>query len=80
MCVEKWLMFRANVDPTLVHVTDSLFCIQTTGISVIQISIFQLKKKIMLFLNELERVDATAVQYLLLLGVCVFCGSNIVHI
>ncbi|XP_072523424.1 tectonic-3-like isoform X2 [Salminus brasiliensis] len=29
VCVESWLMFRANVDPQLVTVTDSLFCVQT---------------------------------------------------
>ncbi|XP_075890439.1 tectonic-3-like [Nelusetta ayraudi] len=29
VCIEKWLMFRANVDPALVNVTDSLFCIRT---------------------------------------------------
>ncbi|XP_029954584.1 tectonic-3 isoform X2 [Salarias fasciatus] len=28
VCVEKWLMFRANVDSSLVTVTDSLFCVQ----------------------------------------------------
>ncbi|TWW81311.1 Tectonic-1 Precursor [Takifugu flavidus] len=27
VCVEKWLMFRANVDPALITVTDSLICI-----------------------------------------------------
>ncbi|KAJ0015938.1 hypothetical protein NQD34_014228 [Periophthalmus magnuspinnatus] len=30
VCVEKWLMFRANVDSSLVTVTDSLFCVQPT--------------------------------------------------
>ncbi|KAK1794409.1 hypothetical protein P4O66_011289, partial [Electrophorus voltai] len=28
VCVESWLMFRANVDPALVTVTDSLFCVR----------------------------------------------------
>ncbi|XP_017289136.1 tectonic-3 isoform X2 [Kryptolebias marmoratus] len=28
VCVEKWLMFRANVDLSLVTVTDTLFCVQ----------------------------------------------------
>ncbi|XP_047232419.1 tectonic-3-like isoform X3 [Girardinichthys multiradiatus] len=28
VCIEKWLMFRANMDSTLVTVTDTLFCIQ----------------------------------------------------
>ncbi|CAL1599412.1 unnamed protein product [Knipowitschia caucasica] len=28
VCVEKWLMFRANVDSSHVSVTDSLFCVQ----------------------------------------------------
>ncbi|XP_071395791.1 tectonic-3-like isoform X2 [Centroberyx affinis] len=28
VCIEKWLMFRANVDPSLVTVTDSLFCVR----------------------------------------------------
>ncbi|XP_063058391.1 tectonic-3-like [Engraulis encrasicolus] len=28
VCVEKWLMFRANVDPALVTVTDTLFCVR----------------------------------------------------
>ncbi|XP_032429890.1 tectonic-3-like isoform X3 [Xiphophorus hellerii] len=28
VCIEKWLMFRANVDPSLVTVTDTLFCVQ----------------------------------------------------
>ncbi|XP_045925256.1 tectonic-3-like [Micropterus dolomieu] len=28
VCVEKWLMFRANVDSSLVTVTDSLFCVR----------------------------------------------------
>ncbi|XP_031428059.1 tectonic-3-like isoform X2 [Clupea harengus] len=28
VCVEKWLMFRANVDPDLITVTDSLFCVR----------------------------------------------------
>lgn len=28
VCVEKWLMFRANVDSSLITVTDSLFCVQ----------------------------------------------------
>uniref|UniRef100_A0A3Q3VKN8 Uncharacterized protein n=1 Tax=Mola mola TaxID=94237 RepID=A0A3Q3VKN8_MOLML len=32
VCVEKWLMFRANVDSSLVTLTDTLFCIQTKGI------------------------------------------------
>ncbi|KAM4624486.1 tectonic-3-like [Polymixia lowei] len=30
-CIEKWLMFRANVDPSLVTVTDSLFCVRPEG-------------------------------------------------
>ncbi|KAM9336644.1 tectonic-3-like [Symphorus nematophorus] len=29
VCIEKWLMFRANVDSSLVTVTDTLFCVQT---------------------------------------------------
>ncbi|XP_028287800.1 tectonic-3-like isoform X2 [Parambassis ranga] len=28
VCIEKWLMFRANVDSALITVTDSLFCVQ----------------------------------------------------
>ncbi|XP_042363962.1 tectonic-3-like [Plectropomus leopardus] len=28
VCIEKWLMFRANVDSSLVTVTDSLFCVR----------------------------------------------------
>ncbi|XP_034717039.1 tectonic-3-like isoform X2 [Etheostoma cragini] len=28
VCIEKWLMFRANVDLSLVTVTDSLFCVR----------------------------------------------------
>ncbi|KAK5850808.1 hypothetical protein PBY51_001653 [Eleginops maclovinus] len=28
VCIEKWLMFRANVDTSLVTVTDSLFCVR----------------------------------------------------
>lgn len=28
VCIEKWLMFRANVESSLVTVTDSLFCVQ----------------------------------------------------
>ncbi|XP_034050418.1 tectonic-3-like [Thalassophryne amazonica] len=28
VCIERWLMFKANVDPSLVTVTDSLFCVQ----------------------------------------------------
>ncbi|XP_043959177.1 tectonic-3-like isoform X2 [Gambusia affinis] len=28
VCIEKWLMFRANVDSSLVTVTDTLFCVQ----------------------------------------------------
>lgn len=28
VCIEKWLMFRANVDPKLITVTDSLFCVK----------------------------------------------------
>lgn len=28
VCIEKWLMFRANVDLSTVTVTDSLFCVQ----------------------------------------------------
>uniref|UniRef100_H3BXY0 Uncharacterized protein n=1 Tax=Tetraodon nigroviridis TaxID=99883 RepID=H3BXY0_TETNG len=33
VCVEKWLMFRANVDPALVTVTDSHFCINNEGMT-----------------------------------------------
>ncbi|KAG7506568.1 hypothetical protein JOB18_009176 [Solea senegalensis] len=29
VCIEKWLMFRANVDSSLVTVTDSMFCVQS---------------------------------------------------
>ncbi|KAK7919639.1 hypothetical protein WMY93_010923 [Mugilogobius chulae] len=29
ICIEKWLMFHANVDSSLVTITDSLFCVQT---------------------------------------------------
>ncbi|XP_054454271.1 tectonic-3-like [Anoplopoma fimbria] len=29
VCIEKWLMFTANVDSSLVTVTDSLFCVRT---------------------------------------------------
>nr|XP_046232277.1 tectonic-3-like isoform X2 [Scatophagus argus] len=29
VCIEKWLMFRANVDSSLVTVTESLFCIRS---------------------------------------------------
>ncbi|KAF7659513.1 hypothetical protein LDENG_00296060 [Lucifuga dentata] len=28
VCIEKWLMFKANVDPSLIAVTDSLFCVR----------------------------------------------------
>ncbi|KAM9425587.1 tectonic-3-like [Pholidichthys leucotaenia] len=28
ICIEKWLMFRANVESSLITVTDSLFCVQ----------------------------------------------------
>ncbi|KAG9267273.1 tectonic-3 isoform X1 [Astyanax mexicanus] len=28
VCVESWLMFRANVDPQLVTVNDTMFCVQ----------------------------------------------------
>ncbi|XP_041672449.1 tectonic-3-like [Cheilinus undulatus] len=28
-CIEKWLMFRANVNSSLVTVTDSLFCVRS---------------------------------------------------
>ncbi|XP_041947711.1 tectonic-3-like [Alosa sapidissima] len=28
VCIEKWLMFRANVDPDLITETDSLFCVR----------------------------------------------------
>uniref|UniRef100_UPI0037E97078 tectonic-3-like n=1 Tax=Semicossyphus pulcher TaxID=241346 RepID=UPI0037E97078 len=28
VCIEKWLMFKANVDSSLITVTDSLFCIR----------------------------------------------------
>uniref|UniRef100_A0A3B3XIE6 Tectonic-1-3 N-terminal domain-containing protein n=1 Tax=Poecilia mexicana TaxID=48701 RepID=A0A3B3XIE6_9TELE len=31
VCIEKWLMFRANVDSSLVTVTDTLFCVQAEG-------------------------------------------------
>ncbi|XP_023197155.1 tectonic-3 isoform X3 [Xiphophorus maculatus] len=31
VCIEKWLMFRANVDPSLVTVTDTLFCVQAAA-------------------------------------------------
>lgn len=34
VCVEKWLMFRANVDSSLITVTDSLFCIKPAEKSV----------------------------------------------
>ncbi|XP_055006160.1 tectonic-3 isoform X2 [Boleophthalmus pectinirostris] len=34
VCVEKWLIFRANVDSSLVTVTDSLFCVQPAEKSV----------------------------------------------
>lgn len=34
VCVEKWLMFRANVDPALITVTDSLICINNEGLYV----------------------------------------------
>nr|XP_040032111.1 tectonic-3-like [Gasterosteus aculeatus aculeatus] len=30
VCIEKWLMFTANVDSSLVTVTDSLFCVRPT--------------------------------------------------
>ncbi|XP_062415946.1 tectonic-3-like [Pungitius pungitius] len=30
VCVEKWLMFTANVDSSLITVTDSLFCVRPT--------------------------------------------------
>lgn len=33
-CVEKWLMFKANVDSSLITVTDSLFCVQPAEKSV----------------------------------------------
>ncbi|XP_062299235.1 tectonic-3-like [Scomber scombrus] len=29
VCIEKWLIFRANVDSSLITVNDSLFCVQT---------------------------------------------------
>ncbi|KAK2884806.1 tectonic-3-like [Channa argus] len=29
VCIEKWLMFRANVNSSLVTVTDSLFCVRS---------------------------------------------------
>lgn len=29
VCIEKWLMFRANVDSSLITVTDSLFCVRS---------------------------------------------------
>ncbi|XP_034426228.1 tectonic-3-like isoform X1 [Hippoglossus hippoglossus] len=29
VCIEKWLMFRANVDSSLVTETDSLFCVRS---------------------------------------------------
>ncbi|XP_023126335.2 tectonic-3 isoform X1 [Amphiprion ocellaris] len=28
VCIEKWLMFRANVESSLITVTDSLFCVR----------------------------------------------------
>ncbi|XP_059180823.1 tectonic-3-like [Centropristis striata] len=31
VCIEEWLMFRANVDSSLVTVTDSLFCVRPEG-------------------------------------------------
>uniref|UniRef100_A0A3P9QIV8 Tectonic-1-3 N-terminal domain-containing protein n=1 Tax=Poecilia reticulata TaxID=8081 RepID=A0A3P9QIV8_POERE len=31
VCIEKWLMFRANVDSSLITVTDTLFCVHTEG-------------------------------------------------
>ncbi|XP_070783173.1 tectonic-3-like [Enoplosus armatus] len=31
VCIEKWLMFRTNVDSSLVTVTDSLFCVRPEG-------------------------------------------------
>lgn len=34
VCVEKWLMFRANVNSSLVSVTDSLFCVQSADKSI----------------------------------------------
>lgn len=36
VCVEKWLMFTANVDSSLVTVTDSLFCIQPEAVDALQ--------------------------------------------
>uniref|UniRef100_A0A3Q2Z6Q7 Tectonic-1-3 N-terminal domain-containing protein n=1 Tax=Hippocampus comes TaxID=109280 RepID=A0A3Q2Z6Q7_HIPCM len=30
-CIEKWQMFRTNVDSSLVTVTESLFCVQSAG-------------------------------------------------
>lgn len=45
-------MFRANVDPALVNVTDSLFCIRTKGIVVIHTYL----RNGCFSLNELERV------------------------
>lgn len=27
-CIEKWLMFKANINPSFVTVTDTLFCVQ----------------------------------------------------
>ncbi|KAM9716628.1 tectonic-3-like [Menidia menidia] len=32
VCIEKWLMFRANVDSSLITVTDSLFCVRSEGV------------------------------------------------
>ncbi|XP_029384022.1 tectonic-3 [Echeneis naucrates] len=29
VCIEKWLMFQANVDSSLITVTDSLFCVRS---------------------------------------------------
>uniref|UniRef100_A0A3P8VGK2 Tectonic family member 3 n=1 Tax=Cynoglossus semilaevis TaxID=244447 RepID=A0A3P8VGK2_CYNSE len=29
VCIEKWLIFRGNVESSLLSVTDSLFCVQT---------------------------------------------------
>ncbi|XP_051928049.1 tectonic-3-like [Hippocampus zosterae] len=31
-CIEKWLVFRSNVDSSLVTVTESLFCVQSAAV------------------------------------------------
>ncbi|KAM9816762.1 tectonic-3-like [Neosynchiropus ocellatus] len=32
ICIDKWLIFRANVDSSLVTVTDTLFCVQKAAL------------------------------------------------